>query len=129
MTTHLADSDWVIDYLRRQDAAIRLLRPLIESNSLAISVITYAEVYDGVVGGRNQEQNLTELRTMLTGVETMGLDRATAELFAEIRSGLRARGQILADHDIWIASTALRHDLALLTRDHHFDRIESLKRS
>ena len=129
MTTHLSDSDWLIDYLRRQDAAVRLLRPLIESNSLAISVITYAEVYDGVTGGRNREHDLTELRVLLTGLQIIGLDRETAEVFAQLRVSLRARGELLADHDTWIAATAIQHDLTLLTRDHHFDRLGSLKRS
>jgi predicted nucleic acid-binding protein len=127
--THLADSDWVIDYLRRQDAAVRLLRPLMQDNSLAISVITYAEVFDGVIGGRNREQDLSQLRTLLTGTEVMGLDPETAELFAQLRVSLRSRGELLADHDIWIASTALRHDLVLLTRDQHFDRFDQLRRT
>jgi tRNA(fMet)-specific endonuclease VapC len=59
----------------------------------------------------------------------MGIDQETAEQFAQIRVELRARGELLADHDIWIAATAIRHSLTLLTRDQHFDRIEALERA
>jgi predicted nucleic acid-binding protein len=65
---------------------------------------------------------------VLAGVALIGLDRPTAEAFAALRARLRSTGQLINDHDLWIAATALRHDLTLLTRDHHFDRIQALKR-
>jgi tRNA(fMet)-specific endonuclease VapC len=68
------------------------------------------------------------LDDLLSGTTMLGIDRETADVFAEVRSRLRSQGQIIGDHDIWIAATAIRHDLTLLTRDGHFDRITELKR-
>jgi tRNA(fMet)-specific endonuclease VapC len=50
------------------------------------------------------------------------------EIFSEQRLRLRRRGEPIPDHDLWIASAALQHDLALVSNDHHFDRIPELKR-
>ena len=129
MITHLADSDWVVEYLRGRDEGIQLLRPLIESGSLAVSIIVYAEIYEGVLGDANFDRRRLTFDDFLAGVPVLGIDRETAEEFARLRSGLRARGELLADHDTWIAATALRHDIALLARDQHFDRIAALKRA
>ena len=129
MITHLADSDWVIEYLRGRQQGTRLLRPLIEAGSLATSIIVYAEIFEGILGDANRDQRLRSLNDFLAGVPVLGIDRETAEEFARLRSGLRTRGELLADHDTWIAATALRHDVALLARDQHFDRIAELKRT
>jgi predicted nucleic acid-binding protein len=129
LITHLADSDWVIEYLRGRDEGIRLLQPLIASGSLATSIIVYAEIYEGILGDANRDQRLSSLNDFLAGVPLLGIDREAAEEFARLRSELRARGELLADHDTWIAATALRHDVALLARDQHFDRIAALKRA
>jgi predicted nucleic acid-binding protein len=59
----------------------------------------------------------------------LGLNAEIAERFAALRVDLRSRGQLIPDHDMWIAATAIMHDLVLLTRDQHFDRIEALKRA
>lgn len=129
MITHLADSDWVIEYLRGRAEGLGLLRPLIEQGLLATSVIVYGEIFKGVLGDPNKERRLSELASFVAGVPVLGIDEQTAETFAHLRSELRSRGELLADHDTWIAATALRYDLALLTRDSHFDRIQTLRRS
>lgn len=50
------------------------------------------------------------------------------ERFAETRALLRRRGQGLADFDLLIAATALRHDLTLMTFNfRHFERVPGLK--
>jgi tRNA(fMet)-specific endonuclease VapC len=50
------------------------------------------------------------------------------EVFAEHRAQLRAQGTMIADLDLLIASTALYHDLDLVTRNlRHFRRVPGLR--
>lgn len=50
------------------------------------------------------------------------------ERFAETRASLRGRGQLIPDFDMLIASTALHHDLTILTFNlRHFQRIPDLE--
>jgi predicted nucleic acid-binding protein len=125
--SHLADTSWIIELLRGRDEAERLLRPLIDQGSLATSIIVYGELYEGVLRGPSVEFRLANLNELLVGLTVLGIDLQTAEVFARTRSELRERGELIPDHDTWIAATALRHDLTLLTRDQHFARVRDLK--
>ena len=51
----------------------------------------------------------------------------TAEYYGVIKESLRAKGRPIPENDIWIAASAQRHDLILVTRDEHFAEIADLK--
>ena len=54
-------------------------------------------------------------------------DLETAQLYGTIRDQLRRKGRPIPDNDIWIAAIALQRGLILVTRDAHFDEVESLQ--
>lgn len=123
---YLLDTDWVILGLKGNHEAERLLDSL-APDGLSISLITYGEVYEGIIYGRNRRLNEAGFRQFLHGVEIVSLNRSIMRRFARIRGDLRQRGLIIGDPDILIASTALYHDLVLVTRNHaHFQRIPDL---
>jgi tRNA(fMet)-specific endonuclease VapC len=128
MITHLVDSDWLVDYLKGKGEALALLSPLIEQGSLATTIINYAEISEGLLEAEAATPYLQALSRFLEGVPLVGLDVLTAETFAGLRADLRRRGRLIPDHDLWIASAALRNDLTLISRDHAFERIPDLKR-
>ena len=57
----------------------------------------------------------------------LGCDTDTARRYGEIKAGLRLKGNPLPENDIWIAAIALQHGLTMITRDTHFNEIETLK--
>ncbi len=124
--THLIDSDWVADWLKGYRAAVQLLSSL-PQDGLAISIITYAEVYEGIYFGRNPEQHEAIFRQFLRGVTVLPISRAVARRFAHVRGTLRAQGQLILEPDLLIAATALTHQLTLATRNRsHFERVPGL---
>jgi tRNA(fMet)-specific endonuclease VapC len=54
--------------------------------------------------------------------------RETAEHYARLFVQLKRAGTPVPDNDLWIAALALEHDLLLITRDKHFERIPQLLR-
>ena len=40
---------------------------------------------------------------------------------------MRQKGRPIRNNDIWIAAIAMQYDLILVTRDSHFDEVESLQ--
>lgn len=55
------------------------------------------------------------------------LDEATALRYGEIVRKLRAAGNLIGTNDLWIAATALRFGLPLVTNnDEHFGRVAGL---
>lgn len=115
------------DWLNGQRAAVRLLSTL-HPEGLAISLITYGEIYEGIYYGRDSTRSAQVFRQFLRGVDGLPLNRSIMQRFARVRGELRRTGRLIGDPDILIGVTALHHDLILLTRNlDHFRRILNLK--
>ena len=68
--SYLIDSDWTADYLKGRATAVTLLDHLF-ADGLAISIVTFAEVYEGVYYGTNPQQNEAIFRRFLRGVPVL----------------------------------------------------------
>lgn len=124
--TYLIDTDWAADYLKGKPSAVAKIDPLYP-DGLAISIITYAELYEGIYYGTNRLYYESGLRRFLRGIDVLNLNRAIARRFAILRGQLRAEGQLTPQPDLLIAATALHHNLTLLTRnERHFGRVPGL---
>ena len=56
------------------------------------------------------------------------LNREICKVFGRERTKLRKKKQLIGDMDLLIASTALHHNLTILTNNlKHFERVEGLK--
>jgi tRNA(fMet)-specific endonuclease VapC len=73
------------------------------------------------------QENLTRIDEFAASTVVLGCDTDTARRYGEIKNALRMKGRPIPENDIWIAAIALQHDLTLVTRDEHFNEIESLK--
>ncbi|MBI4320629.1 MAG: type II toxin-antitoxin system VapC family toxin [Chloroflexi bacterium] len=117
MSLYLLDTDWIVDALNGLDEAIQTLVKLVP-DGLAISLISYGELYEGAYFSSNPEAALEALRTFLQGKDVLPLTPAIMEQFAILRGNLPRRlRQQIGDMDLLIAATAIEHDLTLLTRN------------
>ena len=55
------------------------------------------------------------------------IQRSTVSLYIEIRRNLDELNAIIPENDLWIAASAVEHDLPLLTSDGHFRRVSGIK--
>jgi tRNA(fMet)-specific endonuclease VapC len=124
---YLVDTDRVADWLNSRADAVQLLSSL-RQDGLAMSLITYGEVYDGIYYGRDPHRTEQIFRSFLRWVDVLPLTRPIMRRFARVRGHLRQQGQLISDPDLLIAATAIHHDLTLLTRNlRHFQRIPGLQ--
>lgn len=124
---YLIDTDWVIHWLNGHQKIRGRLNDLKEQG-LSVSVISLAELYEGVYYGRNRKMAEEGLRDFLTGAELLLVDQATADTFGRERGRLRAARKIIGDFDLMITATAIHHGLTLLTNNRrHFERFEALR--
>ncbi len=119
--TYLVDSDQVIDYLNGNEHAIRLLEAL-GRDGIAISLITVAEVYEGIYFGRDPETAEANFRRFLDLVDVLPLDEDVMRRFAFLRGTLRQQERYRdrerhKEFDLLIAATALHHGLIVVTRN------------
>jgi predicted nucleic acid-binding protein len=125
--THLVDSDQVADWLNGVTRTVQLLTAL-SASGLAISIITYGEIYDGIYYGREPRRTEGIFRQFLRDVDVLLLTRPVMRRFARLRGQLRRGGQPIGDMDLLIAATALQHNLTLVTRnEQHFRRVPGLQ--
>ena len=124
---YLVDTDWAIDYLHRADRTVRRLEALLPEG-VGLSIISLAELYDGLARSRNPDADAGALRLFLEAVDVVPLDDAACQVFGEERARLRDEGNLIGDMDILIGATAISNNLTLLTNNtRHFERMQGLK--
>lgn len=124
---YLVDTDWAIDYLKGKTTVVSELGRL-SAAGLAISLITYGEIYEGIYFAHDPRASEKGFLQFLRLVKILPLNRRTMKIFARIRGELRHRGNLIGDPDLLIGATALQHKLVLLSRNQSdFERIPGLE--
>jgi predicted nucleic acid-binding protein len=100
----------------------RITRMLDRAEWIGVPVIVIGELCAGFAKGSRFQQHLEELDEFLALpiVETLPVDRQTAETFGEMIDALRRKGRPVPSNDVWIAATCARTGATLLTWDAHF---------
>lgn len=96
---------------------------------IAVSVITAAELELGVLRATDPSARAIRLSTLSRVQATyplLPIDAETASCFARIASAERSRGRGLRRHDTWIAATALRYGVAIVTQDADFSSFDEV---
>ena len=123
---YLIDTDWVIHYLNGRDDIVRRLDEL-QPAGLGLSVISLAELYEGIYYSTDPQGNEQDLNDFLRGVQVIGIDEDACIIFGREHGRLRKAGQLIGDFDLLIASTSLHHGVTVLTNNRrHFERVEGL---
>lgn len=121
------DSDWLIDVLVGVPSAVGVVERL-SGQDLAVSVVSYGELFEGALGDANPEAEMARCRALLERFTPVPLSDPIMEIFARNRKLLRDSGRMIPDLDLLIGATAAHHDRTLLTRNlRHFGRVPDLK--
>jgi tRNA(fMet)-specific endonuclease VapC len=126
--SYLIDTDWVIDHLRQVEVVTRRLEEL-TPEGLALSIVSLAELYEGVYYSRDPVRSEEVLKNFLSPeLEILDNDQETCQIFGRERGRLRQQGRSIGDMDLFIAATCLRHNLSLLSNNRrHFEQVEGLE--
>jgi predicted nucleic acid-binding protein len=94
----------------------------------AISAVTIAELHVGVLAAVDTDVRARRLATLgaLSDVEVLVVDEAVAASWALLRVHLAESGRRLNANDLWIAATALTHQLPVVTQDDDFGPVEGV---
>ncbi|MDE0635458.1 MAG: type II toxin-antitoxin system VapC family toxin [Candidatus Poribacteria bacterium] len=85
------------------------------------------ELYYGARKSGNLIENLARVNRLTQRFPLLFCDLETAQWYGIIKNQLRRKGRPIPNNDIWIAAIAMQHGLILVTRDSHFEEIESLQ--
>jgi tRNA(fMet)-specific endonuclease VapC len=123
----LIDTDWVIDHLNQIERVVARLKEL-RPQGLALSIVSLAELSEGVQYSREPDQSQQALDAFLEDVSVLGIDEEICKIFGRERGRLRKQGALIGDFDLLIAATGLHYGLTVLTNNRqHFERVEGLQ--
>ena len=124
---YLIDTDWIIDHLKGVDRVIRKLEQL-ASEGMAMSVISLAEIYEGVYYSKDPVKSQQLLEEFLApDLKVLNVGQEICKIFGKERGRLRQQKKMISDFDLLIASTCLYHSLTLLTNNRrHYEMVEGL---
>lgn len=94
--------------------------------ALTVSTISVAELHFGAARSSRSRANQERLRTFLRELSVLPFSIECAEVFGRIKSAQMKSGEVIADFDLAIASSAMAHACVLVTDDDAFGRIPDL---
>jgi len=124
---YLIDTDWVINHLKGERRVVRKLEEL-APEGMAMSVISLAEIYEGVFYSRDPAKSQQLLKEFLApDLKVLNVDQEVCEIFGRERGRLRQQKKMISDFDLLIASTCLHYNLTLLTNNRrHYEMVGGL---
>ena len=120
----LLDTSIIIDYLRKRDW--ELVRQLESAGELFLPLVALGELLFGAHKSKQKERTLDDVANFVQVCTIVEPDEVTADLYGQIKASLDSRRTPIPQNDIWIAASALEHDLPLATRDQHFSKVAGL---
>lgn len=122
------DTNRITDLFRGD---LELAEQLGTAEEVWIPLFVLGEIKAGFQGGTQQRRNESLLNRLLAKptVAVLLPSRETAEHYARIFVQLKRADTPVPDNDLWIAALVLEHDLVLITRDRHFERISQIIRA
>ena len=99
-----------------------------QAGLLCLPVIVIGEYRYGIQFSRTARTLATALERLLVDLTVLPVEDATTPFYAEIRGQLKSAGTPIPENDIWIAALAQQHELPVVSRDQHFDRVTRLRR-
>jgi len=106
-------------------------RPLNEDllpEEAAVSVVTLAELQAGVLAARDTQTRARRMATLdvLGDIEILPVDADVARVWAQLRVSLAEAGRRINVNDLWIAATAARHGLPVVSQDDDFRAVDGM---
>jgi predicted nucleic acid-binding protein len=115
---YLLDSDIVIDHLAGDNETGRMLAHL-SGEGLFISIVTYMEVYQGIMGSADPVRVEMRFLDMLNGLPVVPFSAEAAVRCARLRNELQQQGRRVRSRilDLLNAAMAVENDLTMVTRN------------
>jgi tRNA(fMet)-specific endonuclease VapC len=116
MSLLLLDTDITSFIFKGSDYASPYM-PLLNGHELALSFMTIAELFQWAILRQWGDRRLVQLEQYLSNYLVIPVDRPLCREWAQVRAERQRAGQVISPQDAWIAATALRHDLPLVTHN------------
>jgi tRNA(fMet)-specific endonuclease VapC len=119
----LLDTNIVIALFEGDEAVVANLDL---ASEVFVPAIALGESFFWAAKSGRPVENAAKVGRFAAGSSILPCDPETAREYGRLKQDLRAKGKPLPGNDLWIAATASRHQLTVVTRDRHFSEIDGL---
>jgi tRNA(fMet)-specific endonuclease VapC len=116
MITVLLDTN-IVSYLFKRDTRAALYAPHLLERELAVSMMTVAELFQWAAIRNWGKPRVRQLEQLLDRYTILPVDIDLCRHWAEVRATRSKAGLPISPQDAWIAATARRYTLALVTHN------------
>lgn len=116
MSLILIDTDIASFILKGSDYA-NPYRLLLDGHELALSFMTVAELFQWAILRQWGDWRLAQLEQYLSSYVIIPVNQPLCREWAQTRADRQGAGRVISPQDAWIAATALRYDLPLVTHN------------
>jgi tRNA(fMet)-specific endonuclease VapC len=126
---YLLDTNIVSYYLRRTSPKLELLlNKALASQSVAISVLTRAELRYGQAGMTPEDKRRGLIDRFLPRLPNLKWTEVAADRYGDIKAAHKRAGTLIGEIDTQIAAHAITEGLTLVTHNtRHFELVPGLK--
>ncbi len=126
MSAVLLDTD-VFSFLLKGDSRASAYTRMLQGERLALSFMTVAELFQWAGVRKWGLRRIEHLEQALAAYIVVPPDIEMCRLWGHVRAERQSLGHPISPQDAWIAATALRHNLPLITHNSgDFERIANL---
>jgi tRNA(fMet)-specific endonuclease VapC len=121
---YLLDTNIVLALFATDRAVVERLS---EAGEVFIASIVLGELYYGARKSSRVIENVARVYDFAQATMVLACDGETSRWYSVIKELLLQKSVQIPENDIWIAATALRYGLILVTRDKRFREVTNLK--
>ncbi len=121
---YLLDTNIIIALFAEEQT---ILDKILNVEEIFIPTTALGEMYYGAYNSQRIQDNILKIKEFEIETNILSCNAQTAYIYGKIKASLKKKGIKIPENDIWIASLALENDLTLVSRDKHFENIDTLK--
>ncbi len=121
----LLDTNFIIDFLNGEKAAIEKMSKIDQEDILCTTLINVCEA---LMGFYRAGEETTEFNEFVRRLHILTFEYGSADVAAKIAAKLKKKGEIISNEDCLIAGIALANNCRRIVTNNvkHFDRIEDI---
>jgi tRNA(fMet)-specific endonuclease VapC len=120
----LLDTNIVIGLFANESSVTQKIKDF--TGNIFVPSTVLGELFYGAEQSTRRDENIKKIEEFSQASLVLECDADTARSYGKIKSQLKVSGSPIPENDIWIAALADQHQLILVTRDKHFNHIETI---
>lgn len=121
--SYLIDTNMASGLIRRDPAAVNMISAATE---VFVPCIVVGELYYGAHHSDAIEKQLARVDEFVAMSAVVYPDLASSRIYGRLKAGMRKRGQMMPENDLWIAALSVQLGWPVVTRDRHFHQVKGL---